>query len=93
MCRSAPICRVIASRTAGGGLISLTSTLVTLTPQRSVTSSNFVRRTSFICSRLDKTSSRVMSPTTERSVVDAMLMPAPLKSWTAKTVVSGSSTL
>ena len=64
--RSAPICRVIASRTAGGGLISLTSTLVTFTPQRSVTSSSFVRSTSFICSRLDRTSSRVMSPTTER---------------------------
>ena len=40
--RSADICRVMASWTAGGGMISRISTFVTFTPQRSVTSSSFV---------------------------------------------------
>ena len=91
--RSADIWRVMASSTAGGGFISRTSTLATFTPQRSVTSSRRMRKALFMSSRLDRTSSRLMSPTTERKVVEAMLMAAPLKSWTDKTEVNGSRTL
>ncbi len=91
--RSADIWRVIASCTVGGGTISRISTLVTFTPQRSVTSSSLARRISFICSRLARTSSRDMSPTTERSVVAAMFCAAPAKLPTETTDICGSSTL
>src|SRR3989304_4355869 len=47
-------------------MISRISTFVTLTPQRSVTSSSFARRSWLISSRLASTSSRGMSPTTAR---------------------------
>ena len=55
--RSAESCRFIASWTSRGGVISRISTVVTLPPQRSVTSSSLTRRTSLICSRFDSTSS------------------------------------
>src|SRR5438309_1043270 len=65
--RSADIWRVIASWTSLGGVISRISTVVTLTPHRSVTSSSLARRTWLIWSRLARTSSRMMSPITARS--------------------------
>ncbi len=92
-CRSADICRVIASWTAGGGMISRISTFVTFTPHRSVVSSSFTRRISFICSRLARTSSRAMSPTTERRVVAAMFCAAPAKFPTSSTEACASTTL
>ena len=75
--RSADICRFIASWMSLGGTISLISTLVTLTPQRSVTSSSFVRRTRLMSSLLARTSSSGMSPITARSVVVAIFWLAP----------------
>ena len=91
--RSADICRVIASCTNGGGLISRISTFVTFTPQRSVTSSNFTRSRLLISSRLASTSSSEMSPTTARSVVAAMFVAAPAKFETPMTDVAASNTL
>src|SRR6266540_5545647 len=91
--RSADIWRVIASCTVGGGMISRTSTLVTFTPHRSVTSSSLTWRIWFISSRLDRTSSRVMSPTTLRSVVAAILSAAPAKFCTWRTDIEASTTL
>ena len=74
-------------------MISRISTFVTFTPQRSVTSSSFERRTSFICSRLASTSSSDMSPTTDRRVVAAMFCAAPAKFPTVSTDICGSMTL
>ena len=74
-------------------MISRISTLVTFTPQRSVTSSSFTRSTVLISSRLASTSSSEMSPTTARSVVAAMLVAAPAKFDTCTTDVAGSNTL
>ena len=82
----------MASWTCGGGVISRTSTLVTFTPQRSVTSSSFARSCSFICSRLESTSSRLMSPTTLRRVVAAMFCAAPAKFATSITDIAASTT-
>ena len=73
-------------------MISRISTLVTLTPQRSVTSSSLTRRISFIASRLASTSSSDMSPTTERSVVAAMFWAAPAKLPTSITDIAASTT-
>ena len=73
-------------------MISRISTLVTFTPQRSVTSSSFARSSSFICSRLASTSSSAMSPTTERSVVAAMFCAAPAKFPTSMTDMTASIT-
>ena len=83
----------MASWTAGGGTISRISTFVTFTPHRSVTSSSFTRRISFICSRLASTSSSDMSPTTERRVVAAMFCAAPAKFPTVSTDIAASITL
>ena len=91
--RSADIWRVMASWTGGGGTISRTSTLVTFTPHRSVTSSSLVRSSRFIASRFDSTSSRLMSPTTLRRVVAAMFWAAPAKFCTWSTDITGSITL
>ena len=77
--RSADSWRFMASWTSRGGLISRISTVVTLPPQRSVTSSSFTRRTSLICSRFERTSSSRMSPITARSVVVATPWSAPAK--------------
>jgi hypothetical protein len=85
--RSADICRVIASCTNGGGLISRISTFVTFTPQRSVTSSELHPRRLLISSRFASTSSSEMSPTTARRVVAAMLVAAPAKFETPMTDV------
>ena len=82
----------MASCTVAGGTISRISTFVTFTPHRSVTSSSLARRTSFIVSRLDRTSSSDMSPTTLRSVVAAMFWAAPSKFWTAITDICASTT-
>ena len=73
-------------------MISRISTLVTFTPQRSVTSSSLVRRTSLIVSRFASTSSSAMSPTTDRSVVDAMFWAAPAKLPTSITDITASMT-
>ena len=91
--RSADIWRVMASCTAGGGIISRISTLVTFTPQRSVISSSLTRRTSLISSRLASTSSSMMSPITERSMVADMFCAAPAKFCTWTTLAMGSTTL
>jgi hypothetical protein len=91
--RSADIWRVMASCTMGGGMISRISTFVTFTPHRSVTSSSLARRISFMVSRFASTSSRVMSPTTERSVVAAMFCAAPSKFCTDTTDAAASTTL
>jgi hypothetical protein len=88
--RSAESCRFIASWTSRGGVISRISTVVTLPPQRSVTSSSLTRRTSLICSRFESTSSRRMSPMTARSVVVATPWSAPAKLVTLTTLLSGS---
>ena len=88
--RSAESCRFIASWTSRGGVISRISTVVTLPPQRSVTSSSLTRRTSLICSRFESTSSRRMSPMTARSVVVATPWRAPGKFATLTTLLSGS---
>ncbi len=61
------------------GTISRISTLVTFTPQRSVTSSSFVRRIRLMSSRFARTSSSGMSPITARSVVVAIPWLAPAK--------------
>ena len=87
--RSALIWRFIASWMSRGGTISRISTLVILTPQRSVTSSSLARRMWLISSRLASTSSSGMSPMTARSVVAASAWDAPVKSVTAVTVVIG----
>jgi len=75
-----------------GGTISRISTLVILTPQRSVTSSSLARRMWLISSRLASTSSSGMSPITARSVVAASACEAPWKFVTAVTDCSGSKT-
>ena len=69
--RSADICRVIASCMSLGGSISRISTFVTLMPHRPVSWSSLVLMSSFMRSRCDRTSSRLMSPTTALSVVVA----------------------
>ena len=74
-------------------MISRISTFVTLTPHRSVTSSSLTRNTVLISSRLAKTSSNEMSPTTARRVVAAMFVAAPAKFDTWTTEVDGSKTL
>ena len=89
--RSAESCRFIASWTSRGGVISRISTVVTLPPQRSVTSSSLTRRTSLICSRFESTSSRRMSPMTARRVVVATPWSAPGKLATLTTLLSGSA--
>lgn len=89
--RSAESWRFIASWTSRGGVISRISTVVTLPPQRSVTSSSLARRISLICSRRERTSSRRMSPTTARSVVVAMPVSAPVKLPTFTRLLSGST--
>src|SRR5207253_3403205 len=76
-----------------GGRISRISTFVTFTPQRVVTSSSFVRRIALISSRFDSTSSRMMSPTTARSVVVAIPMAAPSKLFTRITESAALATL
>src|SRR5438034_3343470 len=90
---SADIWRIIASVTFLGGRISRISTFVTLTPQRVVTSSSFVRRTALISSRFERTSSRMMSPITARSVVVAIPMAAPSKLFTRITESAALATL
>jgi hypothetical protein len=90
--RSADIWRVIASCTSLGGVISRISTVVTLTPHRSVTSSSLARRIWLIWSRLASTSSRLMSPMTARSPVVAMPWAAPAKLPTWITLRDGSTT-
>src|SRR5437867_4498758 len=91
--RSADIWRIIASVTFLGGRISRISTFVTLTPQRVVTSSSFVRKIALISSRFDSTSSRMMSPTTARSVVVAIPIAAPSKLFTRITESAALATL
>ena len=88
--RSAESWRFIASWTSRGGVISRISTVVTLPPQRSVTSSSFTRRTSLICSRLERTSPSPLSPLTARRVVVATPCSAPGKFTTLTTLLSGS---
>ena len=90
--RSALIWRVIASRISRGGTISRISTAVTLTPQRSVTSSSLARSTWLMCSRCANTSSSAMSPITARSVVVAMPSAACRKLLTSSTLFTGSTT-
>jgi hypothetical protein len=58
-----------------------------------LTSSSFARSCSFICSRLESTSSRLMSPTTLRRVVAAMFCAAPAKYCTRTTLATASMTL
>src|SRR5213593_256224 len=91
--RSADIWRIIASVTFLGGRISRISTFVTLTPQRVVTSSSFVRRIALISSRFDSTSSRMMSPMTARRVVVAIPIAAPSKLFTRITESAALATL
>src|ERR1700682_3325929 len=86
--RSADIWRFIASWTSRGGTTSRISTAVTLTPQRSVTSSSLRRRSSLICSRRASTSSSEMSPMTARNVVAAMPCEALAKLVTATTLAN-----
>ena len=91
--RSADIWRFMASCTSRGGMISRISTLVTLTPQRSVTSSRRVRSMVLMCSRSESTSSSGMPPITARSVVVAMPAAATSKFCTFSTNSAGSTTL
>src|SRR5213592_4187503 len=91
--RSADIWRIMASVTFLGGRISRISTFVTLTPQRVVTSSSFVRRIALISSRFERTSSRMMSPMTARRVVVAMPIAAPSKLFTRMTESAALATL
>jgi hypothetical protein len=76
----------------GGRFTSRTSTVVTFTPQRSVTSSNGMRSDALISSRFDRTSSSTMS-TTLRSGVVATFCAATAKFCTSSTDMDGSTTL
>jgi hypothetical protein len=75
--RSAESCRIIASWTSRGGVISRISTVVTCRPTAGhlveLTRRTFV----LICSRFYRTSSSRMSPMTARNVVVAMFWSAP----------------
>ncbi len=67
--RSAFIWRAMESTRSRGGLMSLISMRVTLTPQGSVASSTMVSSLALIWSRSDKSSSRSIEPMTVRIFV------------------------
>ena len=83
--RSADICRFMASCTSRGGMISRISTLVTLTPQRSVTSSSLTRRVWLMCSRCESTGRRLAArgywSSAQVHFLTSAAAPAPAPGW------------